>query len=98
MSLSAGVANQVGLRFNEIWWMNDSGSERRIAVRPCRLHKPAKTRMFQSDKLEFVWHYNPDTQVGEGIADWYHAWQTGGGKKLPLPMRAVATPSRGAKK
>jgi len=45
-----------------------------------------------------VWHYNPDTQVGEGIADWYHAWQAGGGKRLPLPVRASSTTSRGGTK
>jgi hypothetical protein len=51
-----------------------------------------KSRLFVSDKPEFVWHYDADTQQGEGIAEWYHAWQAGGGKKLALP---VATPSRG---
>lgn len=98
MALSEGTANQVGLRFNEVWHLSDTGTERRIALRPARLRKPMKTRLFNADKPEFVWHYNPDTQVGEGIADWYHAWQAGGGKKLPLPVRAVATPSRGGKK
>ena len=43
MSLSAGVANQVGLRFNEVWHLTDTGTERRIAIRPCRLRKPMKT-------------------------------------------------------
>jgi hypothetical protein len=95
MSLSAGVANQVGLRFNEVWHLSDTGTERRIAIRPCRLRKPMKTRLFVNDKPEFVWHYNPETLVGEGIADWYHAWQEGKGKKLPLPARAAQTTSRG---
>lgn len=98
MSLSAGVANQVGLRFNEVWWLSDSGTERRIAIRPCRLRKPMKTRLFVSDKPEFVWHYNPDTGVGEGISDWYHAWQAGKGKKLPLPVRVTQTRSAGGPK
>jgi hypothetical protein len=98
MALSEGTANQVGLRFNEVWHMSDTGTERRIAVRPCRLRKPMKTRIFYADKPEFVWHYNPDTMVGEGIADWYHAWQEGKGKKLPLPTRASATTSRGGTK
>jgi hypothetical protein len=98
MSLSAGVANQVGLRFNEIWWMSDTGTERRIAVRPCRLRKPMKTRMFHSDKPEFTWNYNPDTHVGDGIADWYHAWQEGNGRKLALPVRAASTLSKGVEK
>ena len=98
MSLSAGVANQVGLRFNEVWHLTDTGTERRIAVRPCRLRKPMKTRLFQADKPEFVWHYNPDTQVGAGIANWYHEWQAGGGKKLPLPVHGTSTASKGGVK
>jgi hypothetical protein len=98
MALSEGTANAVGLRFNEVWHMSDTGTERRIAVRPCRLRKPMKTRLFNADKPEFVWHYNPDTQIGEGIADWYHAWQEGKGKKLPLPTRATTTTSRGSAK
>jgi hypothetical protein len=98
MALSDSVANQVGLRFNEVWWMQDNGKERIIAVRPCHLRKPMKTRLFQGSRPEFVWHYDPDTQVGEGIADWYATWQAGGGKKLPLPVRAVLTTSRGGKR
>jgi hypothetical protein len=98
MSLSDGVANQVGLRFNEVWHLTDLGTERRIAIRPCRLRKPMKTRLFQSDKPEFIWHYDADNQVGEGIADWYHAWQAGNGKKLPVPSRGVATTSKGGDK
>jgi hypothetical protein len=98
MALSEGVANQVGLRFNEVWHVTDTGSEHRIAVRPCRMRKPMKTRMFSADKPEFVWHYNPDTQEGDGIADWYRVWQSGEGKRMPLPTRVSATTSKGAKK
>jgi hypothetical protein len=98
MALSEGVANQVGLRFNEVWHVSDTGTEHRIAVRPCRLRKPMKTRLFSANKPEFVWHYDPDTQVGDKIADWYRAWQDGGGKKLPLPTRVTETTSRGAAK
>ena len=98
MALSDSVANQVGLRFNEVWHLSDTGTERRIAVRPCRLRKPMKTRLFKADKPEFVWHYDPNTQSGEGIADWYGGWQKGGGKQLPLPSRPIATTKGGAKK
>lgn len=87
MALSESAATQIGMRFNEVWHLSDTGTERRIAVRPCRSRKPMKTRLFNADKPEFVWHYNPDNQSGEGIADWYHAWQASGGKKLPLPTR-----------
>lgn len=98
MALSDSVANQVGLRFNEVWHVSDTGTEHRIAIRPCRLRKSMKTRLFINDKPEFVWHYNPDTLIGEGIADWYSQWQDGNGKKLPLPTRAKATTSKGGTK
>ncbi len=98
MALSNNIANQIGLRLNEIWHLSDADKERKIAIRPCRLRKPMKTRLFAANQLEFTWHYDADTQIGEGIADWYHAWQIGGGKKLQVPTRAVATPSRGGKK
>ena len=89
MALSEGTANQVGLRFNEVWWVNDNGKDRTIAIRPCRMRKPMKTRLFDATQPEFVWHYNPDTQEGEGIADWYGAWKDGGGRRLPLPARVT---------
>jgi hypothetical protein len=98
MALSDGVANQVGLRFNEVWHVADTGTEHRIAVRPCRLRRPMKTRLFNATEPEFKWHYNPDTQVGDGIADWYGAWQQGGGVRLPLPGTAASTTSRGGPK
>ena len=75
--------------------MRDNNGVRSIAVRPTMQRKPMKTRLFNADKAaEFSWYYDPDTQVGEGIADWWSAWQAGGGKKIPLPSR-VATVARG---
>jgi len=80
------MVNQVGLSINEIWWMNDTGKERRIAVRPVRQRKPMKTRMFALDNLgEFLWKYNPDTWTGDGIETWFQQWKAGNGKKIPLP-------------
>jgi hypothetical protein len=96
--LSENTANQIGLKFNEVWHVSDNGKERIIAVRPCRLRKPMKTRLFGADKPEFVWDYDPDTQVGAGIAEWYRAWQDGGGKRLPLPTRVTSTTSKGGVK
>jgi hypothetical protein len=98
LMLSEGSANQVGSRINEVWWMRDHNNVRSIAVRPCHQRKPMKTRLFVADKAtEFVWHYDPETQVGEGIADWWAAWQANGGKRIPLPTR-VSTTSRGGMK
>jgi hypothetical protein len=85
MALSEGTANQVGLRFNEVLHLTDNGKDRVIAVRPCRLRKPMKSRIFDSKQAEFVWSYDPSTGEGEGIATWFDAWKKNGGKKIPMP-------------
>jgi hypothetical protein len=85
MALSEGTANLVGLRLNEVWWMNDTGTERKIAVRPCHRHKPMKTRMWDATTPDFTWRYDARTNTGDGIDQWFGAWRKGGGKKLPLP-------------
>ena len=84
--LGGSLNEQVPVDFSEIWNLSDTGRERRIAVRNCRLRKPLKSRMFiTSDKAEFIWKYNADTGEGEGIADWIKRWIDNGGKKIPLP-------------
>src|SRR4051794_30384793 len=98
MALGDSVENQVVLRFNEVWHVSDNAKERIIAVRPCRMRRPMKTRLFDATSAEFVWHYDPNTQSGEGITDWYHAWQEREGKKQPLPVRATSTTRKGAVK
>jgi len=88
MSLSQSLANDVALRFNEVWFMLDTGAERQIYVRPFGVRKPMKSRMFQSQKdAKFTWHYNADALVGEGISDWFGQWQLNGGEKIPLPTK-----------
>lgn len=89
-SLSASLANDVALRFNEVWWMKDTGTDRMIYVRAWGLYKPMKSRMFQSTtEASFKWHYNADTMEGDGIAEWLDAWQANGGKKILLPKGGV---------
>lgn len=88
MALSEGVGAQLGLRLNEVWHMRDDGkpNQRTISVRPCRLRKPMKTRMWKADTTpEFVWKFDPNEWKGDGIATWFEAWKAGGGRKLALP-------------
>lgn len=98
LALSEGTANHIGLRIGEVWWMSDRDNKRRIAIRPTQQRKTVKTRIFNaSGDAEFEWHYDPATQVGEGIADWWERWQANGGKNIPLPSH-VSTTSRGGVK
>jgi len=99
MILSTNLANQIGLRINEVWHLRDTdGKQRTISVRPHSRYVPMKTRMFNADKPQFPWHFDADTLIGEGIADWWTAWKEGQGKKIPLPSVGKATTTKGGTK
>ena len=87
LALGGKMVNQVGISIGEIWWMNDTGKERRIAVRPVRQRQPMKTRMFDlnTGSGEFVWRYDASKWEGVGIADWFQQWATNKGQKIALP-------------
>ena len=69
--------------------MSDTGKERRIAVRPVRLRKPMKTRMFDAHKIpEFVWKYDaydPESTSEYTIESWFERWKANDFNKLPIP-------------
>ncbi|CAM6005892.1 unnamed protein product [Sphagnum balticum] len=75
------------LQSNEIWHLELT--EDNVDVSSCvtgRWCTPMKSRMFsEKSGPEFTWNYDAETLTGEGIADWYAAWLTNGGKKIPLP-------------
>jgi hypothetical protein len=99
MILSTNLANQIGLRINEVWHLRDTdGKQRTISVRPHSRYTPMKTRLFDADKPQFPWHFDANTLLGEGIADWWDAWKNNGGKKIPLPLSGKATTTKGAQK
>lgn len=92
--LGGQLVNNMTWRLSEIWnfSQNNTGERtRRIMIRPTRLRKPAKTRMFTSDGVpEFNLYYDPnlpdDAKGQMTIAKWYDAWIESGGKKLPIPQ------------
>jgi hypothetical protein len=99
MILSTNLANQIGLRINEVWHLRDTdGKQRTISVRPHSRYTPMKTRLFDADKPQFPWHFDANTLLGEGIADWWDAWKNNGGKKIALPLSGKATTTKGAQK
>lgn len=87
MALGGQLPNLSSAQISEVWFMMDTGKERRIAVRPVRGYKPMKTRMFSiNNGLEFKWDYdidNPNPKME--IATWWKEYQDGRGKKLSLP-------------
>lgn len=87
MLLGGKITNGIGHRINEIWYMGeDSKNNKRIAIRPVRMRKPMKTRMFKtSGAPEFMWDYDADELEGEGIDTWFQAWKDNDYKKIPVP-------------
>lgn len=87
--LGGQLPSQTTLRFSEVWAMYDLGAtnpKKHIAIRPCRLREPMKTRMFNTmGSPEFELKYNPETDEGHKIADWHQSWIDNGKKKIALP-------------
>lgn len=91
--LGGKIVNNVAWRLSEIWYMGQSTTgekDRFICVRPTRLHKPMKTRMFSHNgPPEFVIQYDADLpdKGQQTLASIYEDWVDSGGKKLLVPER-----------
>lgn len=93
MQLGGQLVNNMTWRLSEIWYLSqepDKERRRRVAIRPTRLRKPMKTRMFKSNQApEFYLNYDaerPDTDKDQmTIARYCNAWLDGGGLKLDVP-------------
>lgn len=84
--LGGKLQEEVPLQISEVWAMRDTGTEKRIAVRPTGMRKPMKTRMFKSTGAsEFVWKYDADNKTGDGIVNWYNTWKANNFNKINLP-------------
>lgn len=91
--LGGKLINSVTWRLSEIWYMSQDTTgarHRRLAVRPTRLRRPMKSRMFNlKGNPEFVVNYDsdkPDDAEGQmTIADWYYQWLDGGKQRIPIP-------------
>jgi hypothetical protein len=91
MALGGQLPNLTTQKLGEVWYMADNGKgERKIYLRPFRVYKPMKTRMFDigpNKASDFVWKYdidNPDPKYE--IATWFKQWRDTGGKKIAVPV------------
>ena len=90
MSLGGQLPNLTSQKLGEVWYVRDTGKQREIALRPFRVYKPMKTRMFDlaTTTVEgaiFPWRYdinNPDPAFE--IATWYKEWKDHG-RKIAVP-------------
>jgi len=87
ISFTAGgnLQNLIPLRFDEVWYMEDSGKDKRVYVRANPNKKPMKSRLFNTANNDhFVWKYDPATNKGLTIEELIIK-RTTTGKKLELP-------------
>lgn len=84
--LTESAITSVAVKMSEVWWMQDNGKQRKIAVRPMATRKFIKSRMWDTSVVQdFVWTYDADNMKGDGIAEWLQQWRKAGGRKLALP-------------
>lgn len=90
--LGGQLVNNMSWRLSEIWYFDevDSGQnkgKRRLAVRPTRLRRPMKTRMFiNSGPADFVINYTPDKpdKGQQTIASFYDKWCAVKGERISV--------------
>lgn len=97
MQLGGQLVNGTTRHLSEIWYMSqESGKDRRrIAVRPTRLRKPMKTRMFSGKgPPEFYLEYDPDkpdTAKGQmTIMGFLEDWEKAN-HKIDVPSKVKVT-------
>lgn len=91
VQLGGKLVNNMTWRLSEIWYLSQEMTHargRRLAVRPTRMRRPMKTRMFTGmGEPEFALTYNAD-KPDKGqmtIAKWYTEWVEGEYEKLSIP-------------
>ncbi|HSW91769.1 MAG TPA: AAA family ATPase [Candidatus Saccharimonadales bacterium] len=86
--LGGKLPDQAALQISEVWFMQDTGKERRLLLRPGRTRKPMKSRMFDTrTKTEFISNYDPDNGWDSkgSINSFYQEWLDNGRNKIQVP-------------
>jgi hypothetical protein len=93
--LGGKLVNSFSWRLSEIWWMHqDRNGNRHLAIRPTKMRKPMKTRMFSGKfNPEFTLEYDadkPDDAKGQmTIARWFDEWEDNNWVKIVPPQDKV---------
>jgi hypothetical protein len=90
MLIGGKLGAQVALQISEVWNMSDDGKVRKILLRPSRMRKPMKTRMFRVDgPIEFELKYNQDGSDApygkHSLAEFIKEWENNGRNKIQVP-------------
>jgi AAA domain len=86
LSLGGQGRALIPAKVSEIWHIEDTGKQRNAYLRIHGIKRPMRTRMFLTDeRTHFLLPYNQDKAQGDGIAEWYSAWEQAGFNKIPMP-------------
>lgn len=81
-SLNITIPKDIG----EIWYLADTGKERRLYIRNSGPIKPMRSRIFITENIQhFKLNFDADKWQGTGIADWIEAWKANDFKKINPP-------------
>ena len=93
MLLGGKLGQQVALQISEVWFMSDDGKQRKLLLRPGRMRKPMKSRMFNvKTDIEFVLRYDADRDTNKdypygqhSLASFIKEWEDNGRNKISVP-------------
>lgn len=90
MLLGGKLGQQISLQISEVWYLSDDGKQRRVLIRPGRMRKPMKTRMFDATKkIEFDLCYDQfgnDAPYGRhSLAEIIEQWEKNNYDKIQPP-------------
>lgn len=87
MLLGGKLGQQVALQISEVWFMSDDGKQRKLLLRPGRMRKPMKSRMFDvTSNIEFVLQYDPKDMYGKhSLTSFIKEWEDNGRDKIQVP-------------
>lgn len=90
MLLGGKLGQQIALQISEVWHMGDSGKGRTILLRPGRMRKPMKSRLFDvTKKIEFELLYDQNGKEApygkHSLASFIEEWKENGFNKIKVP-------------
>lgn len=90
MLLGGKLGQQVALQISEVWFMSDDGKSRKLLLRPGRMRKPMKSRMFDvTTNIEFTLKYDQNGKEApyglHSLASFIKEWENNDRDKIQVP-------------
>jgi hypothetical protein len=85
MMLGGQLPEYTGLNMDEVWFMSQDDKRYRVCIRPARMRKPMKTRMFDANSgIEWEWKFDPIKWEGTTLESVIERYRQAG-TKIPIP-------------